>query len=91
MKRFVITLASLSAIMLLVVVGMHVVAILNLQDDVDAAYTIPKGTEILAIGSSQLGCSLDDDSKYKMYKLWVSDTMCLLVGRVRGKCGCGAC
>ncbi len=77
MKKFLSRLAIVSIAMIVIIVGMHAVAILNLQDDVDSAYTIDKSTEVLFVGSSQLGCSIADElsQKYHFQKLWVSDTI----------------
>ena len=67
----------LAVILLMVIVGMHVVAVWNLQDEVEAAYTIDPSTEVLFLGSSQVGCSIseDEDNAYHLRKLWVSDTI----------------
>ena len=77
MVRFVSRLALLAAILLMVIIGMHAVAIWNMQDDVKAAYKIVPSTEVLFLGSSQVGCSIDEDAErvYNLSKLWVSETI----------------
>ncbi len=77
MKKFISRLAIAAALMLLVLVGMHGIAIWSLRDDVESAYTISPHTEVLFIGSSQVGCAIDEDryGAYRLQKLWVSDSI----------------
>ena len=77
MVRFVSRLALLAAILLMVIVGMHAVAIWNMQDDVEAIYTVDPSTEVLFLGSSQVGCSIDEDEDkvYHLRKIWASYTI----------------
>ena len=77
MVKFLSKLAMLAAILLMIIVGMHIVAIWNMQDDIKAAYTISPSTEVLFLGSSQMGCSIDEDEErvYHLRKLWVSETI----------------
>jgi len=77
MVRFLSRLALLAAILLMVIIGMHAVAIWNMQDDVEAIYTIDPSTEVLFLGSSQVGCSIDEDEDkvYNLRKIWASYTI----------------
>ena len=75
MKKFVARLALLAVVMSLVICVMHVVAIWNLQDELESAYTVDPSTEVLFLGSSQVGCSVAEDPRYHLKKLWVSDTI----------------
>ena len=77
MVRFLSRLALLAAILLMVIIGMHAVAIWNMQDELKSAYTISPSTEVLFLGSSQTGCSIDEDESqtYRLRKLWVSETI----------------
>ena len=75
MKKFVARLALLAVIMLLVICLMHVAAIWMLQDELKSAYTVDPSTEVLFLGSSQVGCSIFEDTRYHLKKLWVSDTI----------------
>ena len=77
MIRFLFRLALLAAILLMVIIGMHAVAIWNMQDDVEAIYTIDPSTEVLFLGSSQVGCSIDEDEDkvYNLRKIWASYTI----------------
>ena len=77
MVRFLSRLALLAAILLMVIIGMHAVAIWNMQDEIKAVYTISPSTEVLFLGSSQMGCSIDEDEAqtYHLRKLWVSETI----------------
>ena len=63
--------------MLCIIFVMHIVAIWNLRDDLERTYTLNPSTEVLFIGSSQVGCSIDEDeeNRYHLQKLWVSDTI----------------
>lgn len=77
MIRFLSRVAALSAILLMIIIGMHVVAIWKMQDEVNAVYKIDASTEVLFLGSSQVGCSIDEDEErvYNLRKLWVSETI----------------
>ena len=77
MVRFLSRLALLAAILLMVIIGMHAVAIWDMQDELKSAYTISPSTEVLFLGSSQTGCSIDEDESqtYRLKKLWVSETI----------------
>ena len=77
MVRFVSRLALLATILLMVIIGMHAVAIWNMQDDVEEIYTIDPSTEVLFLGSSQVGCSIDEDEDkvYHLRKIWASYTI----------------
>ena len=77
MVRFLSKLALLAAILLMIVIGMHAVAIWNMQDDVEAIYKIDPSTEVLFLGSSQVGCSIDEDEDkvYHLRKIWASYTI----------------
>ena len=77
MVRFLSRLALLAAILLMIVIGMHAVAIWNMQDDVEAIYKIDPSTEVLFLGSSQVGCSIDEDEDkvYHLRKIWASYTI----------------
>ena len=77
MKRFLSRFILLVVAMLCIIFVMHVAAVLNLRDDLERTYTINPSTEVLFIGSSQVGCSIDEDeeNQYHLQKLWVSDTI----------------
>ena len=75
MKKFIARLALLAVIMLLVIVVMHVVAVWRMQDELEAVYTVSPSTEVLFLGSSQVGCSIAEDPAGRIRKLWVSDTI----------------
>ena len=77
MVKFLSKLALLAAILLIVIIGMHAVAIWNMQDAVEAIYTIDPSTEVLFLGSSQVGCSIDEDEDkvYNLRKIWASYTI----------------
>lgn len=77
MVKFLSRLALLAAILLMIIIGMHVVKIWNMQDEIKSAYTISPSTEVLFLGSSQVGCSIDEDKEgvYHLRKLWVSETI----------------
>ena len=75
MKKFLARLALLAVIMLLVIVVMHVVAVWRMQDELEAVYTVAPSTEVLFLGSSQVGCSIAEDPTGRIRKLWVSDTI----------------
>lgn len=76
MKRFVITLLGLSAAIVVIVIAMHAVVIYRQQALVDEAYTLGKnGADVLFIGSSQVGCSIEESPRFHNQKLWVSDTI----------------
>ena len=67
----------MSAILLMIIIGMHVVAIRDMQSGVEKIYTLDPSTEVLFLGSSQVGCSIDEDEErvYHLRKLWVSETI----------------
>ena len=77
MVKFLSRLAAVSAILLMIIIGMHAVVIWNMQDEVNAVYKIDASTEVLFLGSSQVGCSIDEDEEqiYHLRKLWVSETI----------------
>ena len=77
MVKFLSRLAAVSAILLMIIIGMHVVAIRNMQSGVEKIYTLDPSTEVLFLGSSQVGCSIDEDEEriYHLRKLWVSETI----------------
>ena len=77
MVRFLSRLALLAAILLMVIIGMHAVVIWSMQDDVEAIYTVDPSTEVLFLGSSQVGCSIDEDEDkvYNLRKIWASYTI----------------
>ncbi len=77
MVKFLYRLAVFPSIMLMIIIGMHAVAIWNMQEEVNAVYKIDASTEVLFLGSSQVGCSIDEDEErvYRLRKLWVSDTI----------------
>ena len=92
MVRFLSRLALLAAILLMVIIGMHAVVIWSMQDDVEAIYTVDPSTEVLFLGSSQVGCSSDDDDDkdYNRRKIWASYTSvpsCLMRARGRERRG----
>jgi len=74
MKRFVSRMALLFALLGLIVVVMHMVAIARLGRDVDAAYTLGENQKYLFLGSSQLGCAVEERDDLCNKVLWVSDT-----------------
>ncbi len=63
--------------MLLIIAGMHLIFLVYKQKDVAITYTISPSTKMLFIGSSQVGCSIDEDREcvYHLQKLWVSATI----------------
>ena len=77
MVKFLSRLALLAIILLMIIIGMHAVKIWNMQDEIKFAYTIAPSTEVLFLGSSQVGCSIDEDEErfYHLRKLWVSETI----------------
>lgn len=77
MVKFLSRVAALSAILLMIIIGMHAVAIRNMQSGVERIYTLNPSTEVLFLGSSQVGCSIDEDAErvYHLRKLWVSETI----------------
>ena len=75
MKKFLARLMLLAVIMLMVVVVMHVVAVWRRQDELEAVYTVSPSTEVLFLGSSQVGCAIAEDPTGRVRKLWVSDTI----------------
>lgn len=77
MKRFLTRFALLVMAMLCIIAIMHVVAVWSLRDDLERTYTIKPSTEVLFIGSSQMGCSIDEDEAdhYHLQKIWVSYTL----------------
>ena len=77
MVKFLSRLAAVSAILLMIIIGMHVVAIRDMQSGVEKIYTLDPSTEVLFLGSSQVGCSIDEDEErvYHLRKLWVSETI----------------
>ena len=55
MVRFLSRVAALSAILLMIIIGMHVVTIWKMQDEVNAVYKIDASTEAIPrIVSSRL-------------------------------------
>ena len=75
MKKFLTRLALLAVIMLLVIGVMHVIAVWKMQDELEVAYTVAPSTDVLFLGSSQVGCSIAEDPTGRTKKLWVSDTI----------------
>ena len=77
MVKFLSRVAALAAILLMIIIGMHAVAIRNMQSGVEKIYTLNPSTEVLFLGSSQVGCSIDEDAErvYHLRKLWVSETI----------------
>ena len=77
MVKFLSRVAAVSAILLMIIIGMHVVAIRDMQSGVEKIYTLDPSTEVLFLGSSQVGCSIDEDEErvYHLRKLWVSETI----------------
>ena len=77
MKKVFGRLVALTIIMLLIISMMHLAFVLYKQKDVKRVYMISPSTEVLFIGSSQVGCSIDEDKKgvYHLQKLWVSATI----------------
>lgn len=76
MKRFVLTLLGLCASIAMIVLAMHAVVIYRQQAVVDETYTLGKnGADVLFIGSSQVGCSIEESPRFHNQKLWVSDTI----------------
>jgi len=67
----------IAGMMLFIIVVMHFAIVWHKQKDIEIAYTIHPSTETLFIGSSQVGCSIDEDydNKYNLQKLWVSSTI----------------
>lgn len=77
MKWFVAKLFLLGLIIFIVIVGMHMVAICNLQDEVDKAYTLEPNQKYLFLGSSQFGCAVEESAELSNRVLWVSETTLL--------------
>ncbi len=75
MKKFLTRLALLAVILFLVIVVMHVIAVWRMQDELKAVYTVSPSTEVLFLGSSQVGCAIAEDPTGRIRKLWVSDTI----------------
>lgn len=75
MKRFVFTLLGLSFAMILVIAVMHIAAMWQLREKVETAYTLDPSCDVLVIGSSQVGCSIDASPEFHNNVLWVSDTI----------------
>lgn len=74
MKRFLISIIGISAMMAIIIVIMHMICILKLKTEVNAAYTIMPGQKYLFLGSSQFGCGIEESPKWENKVLWVSDT-----------------
>lgn len=77
MIKFITKLFVLSLTIVAIIVGMHIVAIYNLQDDVDKAYTLEPNQKYLFLGSSQFGCAVEERKDLNNRVLWVSDTTIL--------------
>lgn len=77
MTKFITKLFVLCLIIVTIIVGMHIVAIYNLQDEVDKAYTLEPYQKYLFLGSSQFGCAVEERKDLNNRVLWVSDTTIL--------------
>lgn len=74
MKRFIGTLVLLSVVFVIIVVGLHIAWIVNVEKEVAAAYTLKPSQKYLFLGSSQIGCGIEEAPQWENRVLWVSDT-----------------
>ena len=77
MKRFSQTLLILCVFFVVTVVAMHIVDIVRLQSSVDSVYTLTPAQKYLFLGSSQVGCGIEESANLHNKVLWVSDTTIL--------------
>lgn len=74
MKKFLARLIGLSAIIIVIIVGLHIVAIYNLRDEVEEAYTLDPTKDVLFLGSSETGCGIEVSPKFHNQAIWFSAT-----------------
>lgn len=74
MKKFLARLIGLSAIIIVIIVGLHIVAIYNLRDEVEEAYTLDPTKDVLFLGSSETGCAIDTSPRFHNKVMWFSMT-----------------
>lgn len=74
MKRFVLRLGLLSAAIVLIVVAMHVAVVWSEQKVVDERYALD-GVDVLFVGSSELGCAIEESPRFRNRVLWHSATI----------------
>lgn len=75
MRRFVISLISLCLLLAAFIVAMHAVKIWSMREEIDRAFTLDEKKDVLFVGSSQMGCSIDDSPCFHNQKSWISDTI----------------
>ena len=74
MKRFLITVSLAAGLLLLLDVAFVVGRIIVNQDEVDAAFDVPPGTEVIFIGNSHTGCTFVEAPEFRNWVLWRSST-----------------
>lgn len=76
MKKFVFRLLTISVAIVLIVIGAHLAAVLRLQDRVDKVYSFgDDGADILFVGSSEIGCSIEESARFHNRCIWLSSTV----------------
>ena len=72
MKRFLITVSLAAGLLLLLDVAFVVGRIIVNQSEVDAAFDVPPGTEVIFIGNSHTGCTFVEAPEFRNWVLWRS-------------------
>lgn len=74
MKRFILTLLSLSFLFIGVVIVLHLWTIWRLQPEVDKMYELSDDQDVLFVGSSEVGCGILEAPRFHNKVLWISST-----------------
>lgn len=75
MKRFIFVLCALSALIVMAIVAVHVYVILACQREMDEVYAVRPDQDVLFLGSSQIGCAIEESSRFHNKCIWVSETI----------------
>ena len=78
MKRFLISVFLAAGLLLLLDVAFVVGRIIVNQDEVDAAFDVPPGTEVIFIGNSHTGCTFVEAPEFRNWVLWRSSASFVL-------------
>ena len=74
MRRFVLNIICFGFVFVLLVAAMHLTAVCAFQRKVDRDYQIAPERNIVFIGSSQVGCAIEENAVFSNRVIWVNAT-----------------
>lgn len=81
MKKFVLKLVAFGATIVLAIIALHIGTILVCRAEMDGVYRLNPDQDVLFLGSSQMGCAIEESPRFHNKSIWMSNTIsqsCLL-------------